>query len=231
MERQHKLTFVCGFLRVGKDCFIEDLKNNKLKQCRNPDEAKWIVYCKFENFIILDLLSSPEIKRYSFADALKIKTHDFLKLKGCSSNTFDEVKETAEFQNPSNPLERKTVRNFYIDVGQEERKKDPNVWTRIVHDEIDKDLTNQKNTTPIISDFRFKNEILRPTQTTTIRLFRKKVPIPDFAKSLDVDSEHNLDDFETDYLLLPPGQEEFKAAIGFFPRYANFKPLLNLCSF
>lgn len=226
-SKQQQLTFVIGYKSVGKDTFIEDLQNSKLRQCHNADDAKWTVYSKRDNLAILKLLDG-EIKRYSFADALKIKTHDFLKLKGCSFNTFDEVKETAEFQNPTNPLERKTIRQFYIDLGQQEKLKNANVWTQIVHDAIYKDQLTQKHIKPIISDFRFKNEILIPKQTTTVRLFRKQVPIPPFAESLKIDSEHNLDDFESDYLLLPPGQEEFDAAIELFPQYANFKPLLNL---
>lgn len=222
---------ICGYRQVGKDTLIQDLKNKKLKQ--GHDDIKWVVYALNTQKLhfLLAFVGAPHIKRYSFADALKIKTHEFLKLRDCPAHAFENVKETLLLPDPRYSTEWKTMRGWYIYFGQEERKKDANIWTKIVHDTIQHDQIHDQIHVPIISDFRFQNELVKPNETTTIRLFRKKVLIPPFMPNSNEDSEHNLDSFQTDFLFLPPGMEEFDACIEKHPQYANFAPLLNLCTY
>ena len=244
MKRQKKLTdgvivalpsfAVTAYARTGKDTFIKDVQQNTLKLMTPTDqttrECKWCVYAvDTSHIVLLQVLTSCEhdVVRYAFADALKSKTHDILGLKNCPAGCFENVKNTCEMQDPQKVGVRRTMRAFYIKYGQRERAKNPNVWAEIVHQQIAQD---QKNNTPhgiidVISDFRFKNELLNRGSNKcmpfTIRLFRKDVPVADPVAHED--PEHSLDQYTTHFLLVPPGEAEIAAALKQFPQYALFE--------
>lgn len=93
-------------------------------------------------------------------------------------------------------------RQELIDLGQGMKDVDPLFWVNQV------DITNDT----IITDFRFKIEY---GFGHTIRVFRSCVEKPTDPSEID------LDDFETDIIVFPPG--EYEAMIKVFPQYKNHR--------
>ena len=204
-----------AYAQTGKDSFIRDCQQGKFTmKLEKPNDCKWCIYALDSSRIgdMLTLTQKTCIRRYAFADAVKKQTHNFLDLKNCSADTFENVKDTCKFQG------NKTIRKFYIEIGQEMRKINLNFWTQIVHDQIEKDQAENSNFIDIISDLRFENELLK--QKTTIRLFRKSVPISMPLEDIENDSEHSMDSYTTTFLLIPLGEEDF--ALKHFPQYKDF---------
>jgi hypothetical protein len=141
--------------RTGKDELFSDLKMNKLKL--GDSNIKWIVYT-LDNPFILKLLSNSNLKRYAFADGVKNKTHDFLRLQNCSSNTFKNVKDQII-------VNSKSMRDWYKFIADEEKVKDSDYWTKIVHHQIEKEIK-----TCVICNLRFQNEILEMDKTIILLL-------------------------------------------------------------
>jgi len=211
-----------AYLRTGKDTFIQELQANKLNLSGSPEDRKWAVYAlpetDFLPFFHL-MMTKFQKRRFAFADALKIYTHNKLGLKDCPAHAFENVKDTALFPMGS---ELKTMRDYYKQYAQEARSKNPLTWVEIVLQQIEQEHKSE-NFIDVISDWRFPNELIpRTNPVSTIRLFRKDVPIPLKASSGQEETEHALDHFQTDYLLVPPGQEEFQMALQNFPQYKDF---------
>jgi len=191
--------------------------------------------------------NSGRVRRYAFADNLKNTTHEWLGFTGCSANSFERVKNTMLVKTPDE-ASYKVIRQHYIEYGQKMRKVDSNFWVSPIVNQIQKDkfADSENSLIDVVTDFRFDNEnmprsfgdntrlavalppekpdILRSgtpcVHPITIRLFRKEVvPAPKLADRT-VDSEHNLDDLLTNYLLTPPDQ--FQDAIAAFPQYSYY---------
>jgi len=213
-----------AYAKTGKDTFCAEVGRRQLRLCPEGtagDKLRWAVYMpKGKN--VADLrhaLESKEyvVERFAFADALKLATHKWLGLVGCPAHAFEAVKETMLVPDPVTG-ELKTIRAHYIDFGQAERRKDPLVWSAPVAKAI---ADFGKYTIDITTDWRFDNELVTRThRTVTVRLFRADVPIAKPVADRRFDSEHNLDDYLTDYLLVPPG--EFEAALKKFPQYSGY---------
>lgn len=110
------------------------------------------------------------------------------------------------------------LRTFMIEVGQTGRIIHPDYWSVKVADQIDS--SSEENY--IICDWRFPNEIQSIKSmgiegtVVSIRLFRKSVPVP------TDEAERELDKFEADLVLIPPGPEEREALIQRLPIYSNY---------
>lgn len=210
---------LCGYKGTGKDTFFKDLCFHNLKQTTET-ECKWLVYAspnvdrfKFENLL------SEYIKRFAFADALKSMTHEALQFIDCPPYAFEKVKESLQVINPFQKNEVLSIRNLYIFIGQQQRARNPDVWLNI----IQKQIQNEKLSTSVITDFRFENEMKNwnNMEVFTIRLFRANVPIPEVLENREIDSEHNLDLLETDFILVPPN--DVHALHKQFPQYKNYQ--------
>ncbi len=214
---------ICGYAGTGKDTLIQDLQRHKLFMLGRPPEeyeTKWQIYSNTRGDVFEYLIShSSDIKRYSFADALKLQVHDNLKLKNCPADAFEHLKNDVFFRDPNEFGTLKTIRSFYIEHGRKKRAVNPDIWTEIVHAQIQKDRNQDPSVIDMISDFRFENELLQLPKYT-IRVFRKDV----VAAPASEDSEHSLDTFKTTFLLIPPGDDEWVAAIKCFPQYTDFYP-------
>ena len=213
--------------------------------CGMENEAKWIVYSSPMNSNTNDLLTlfdsdrAMDIQRYAFADALKVETHEWLGFRDCPAHAFENVKNTLLVPHPTIPYCLKTIRGHYIDYGQERRKLDPQIWAKKVVQQIVADKSIRPQTIDIISDFRFDNELLSrqyqiegvnhdqsaESDISTIRVHRAGVPVAAPLEDRSIDSEHNLDDFATKYLFIPPGITELGLALKRFPQYAKYEPL------
>jgi len=113
----------------------------------------------------------------------------------------------------------KSARDLYIFEGERKRSKNINYWCDRLNLDDDKDY--------VITDLRYRNEVnyFKNKEHVTIRVFRSDVEIPD----KDIDSEHDLDGFKTDYLLVT-SKEEFKKCLEIFPQYSDyeFKHMTNI---
>jgi len=230
METSDRLGLaLVAYARTGKDTFCAELSHRRLRLGPLGDSAtpRWLVYAPKEKPTndIRFAFESKEcvVERFAFADALKIATHEWLGLIGCPANAFDRVKETLTVPDPSSK-ERKTIRQHYIDFGQMKRATDPLVWAAPVAESI---ASYGKYTIDVTTDWRFDNELEpRTHRTVTIRLFRSAVQVAKALVDRRNDSEHNLDGWLTDYLLVPPG--EFEQAIKKFPQYADYVSELGI---
>ncbi len=253
-----------AYAGTGKDTLVNELRGGRLSllsgEPEGPDEPRWVVYgpAVSDHHSLRAILArrvlpqvfSPAnteiVRRYAFADALKVETHEWLKLRGCPADAFENVKNTLQCPHPLTG-ELATMRGHYIGYGQLRRRDDPLVWARIVAQRIAREKFSQgcrRGHLGVVTDFRFDNELLplhaelaalRANEAEadehypaaafvlTMRLYREEVKVAPRLEDRRVDSEHNLDEYLTHFLLVPPGQ--FAAAIKVFPQYAQYVPL------
>jgi len=184
---------VCGYRRTGKDTLVK-MFNGELP-------FNWIIYRDPDSEKCLDV---KPVRRIGFADKLRQEVNQLLNLT--DNFDYETFKETIV-------SDGKTYRDFLIDHGGFRRSQDVNYWVKQVLPMV----TDES----MITDWRFVNELLylqtNLVTITTIRLFRSEVPIP----PMNIDSEHNLDNTVTDFLLVTD-EQEFVKACEIFPQYKNF---------
>jgi dephospho-CoA kinase len=139
--------------------------------------------------------------RLAFADELKKEVSK-------KYNIPIELMNSQEGKKTLIPGSEKTVREILIEHGEEERKKDKNVWIKKIISKIKK----EKNY--IITDWRFKNEYEEIKKNyekiITIRIERKKIN----KIENDRGSETELDNYKFDYIVKNDGTiEELKKMI------------------
>lgn len=185
---------ICGYRKTGKDTLV--------KMFNDQEEFKWLIY----HSPLIDDLKIDKVKRIGLADALRKEVNTIYNISdGINYDTFKETK----MENG------KTYRDILIEHGTFRRSQDINYWVRQVIN-----LIYETDGNIMITDWRFVNELnylVKWFDIITIRLFRSEVPIP----SYEVESEHNLDNVLTNYLLVT-SEEEFKKACEIFPQYNNF---------
>jgi len=213
------------------------------------EDTKWVVYAHLDNRVdltdlaaLFDLRNTDVVKQYALAEALKKVTHSELRLQDCPANAFEHVKDTLLVADPDCPTVHRTIRQWYIAIGLRERIKDPLVWVKHVKKQIEQEKfrpeyyrTLYTGCIDVTSDCRFDNELLERSWAngisvpiSTIRLHRAAVPMPPKQADRRIDSEHNMDEFATKYLFIPPGLVEYKTAIERFPQYAKYIPIYAL---
>ncbi len=194
---------------------------------KNKEDVKWIVYAKpGVNLEPLQQLLRFEVRRFAFADQVKINTHEMLQMAGCPPHAFELLKDNRMLvASPHEPGIFKSMRTWYIEVGMQGRQANPFCWTRLTHDAMDRErAATSRPFIAILSDWRFQNELLNP-ECITIRLHRKDVAFPAAAELC----EHELDDWMTDFLLIPPGAAEWQIVCLRFPQCIHYKPQASLC--
>lgn len=98
---------------------------------------------------------------------------------------------------------KEAYRQELIDLGQSMKAVDQTFWVK------QSNLLSVEN--PIVTDFRFPYENIY--NAVTIRVFRKEVKVHEVVSEID------LDEYETDIVIVPPGQ--YEAMIDRFPQYGN----------
>jgi len=161
-------------------------------------------------------------KRVAFADELKHEVYAELKGSEQTSLTLAELevrKDARCFGSP--PFS--SFRDLCIARGQMRRAQDPDYWCRLA-------LFDKRDEHLVTTDCRFLGEVKYSQAwftTVTVRLFRSEVPIPPYhPDGLEQDSEHNLDAYPTDYLLVTD-EAEFPKAVAQFPQYADYVPVCD----
>jgi len=203
---------ITAFKFTGKDKIVQYINDDCKKEFKmeyrvfGPKEGAKMK--EFHQFTINHSL------RVALADPLKNETHHYLKLQNCKSNSFEHVKDNALFQDPYNPSIYKTIRQWYIEFGAQKKKEFGDYyWIDRAHHVVETNLNNQNVS---VTDWRFKceNKPLKDgTKPLTLRLYRKEVK----EAPMNVDSEHNLDDELTDFLLVSPDSEQ--QVFERFPQY------------
>ena len=200
------VTLVCGYRRTGKDTLYEIITNNE-----NP-LFHWQIY---EHPLLREerFYGWNKYKRIAFANALKQEASEKYGIPLIIPDSEKDLKQFRHYKSG----ELVSARDIYIEWGAERRAQNQDYWCEqaLTH------VPNDPNVNCIITDWRFRNEAQYAIKTfesvVTIRVWRSDVPEP----SIDIESEHNLDKYRTDYLLVLD-DDEFKKAVIRFPQYANY---------
>jgi hypothetical protein len=233
---------------TGKDTLVQHLSTEQITVAdADCTDALWVVYSDSSdqalNKIYPLLANQLLVRKFSLDEALRVETHEWLRLRDCPADAFEQCKDTLTCLNPTGV--RKSIRQHYIDYGQAARRKDTSIWIRTVLEEIEYKKFYSgllQGIIDVIPDWQFENELVDrqyrnqdcklmyelKENIITIRLHRKDVAVPETLADKSTDPEHNLDNFLTDYLFIPPGEEEAKLALDRFPQYKHYKPMLSL---
>lgn len=197
------LIFICGYKGHGKDTLVDTIQHGG--------------FFKYDIFIhntgtsgtsgvsdassVIDYIKKA--KRIAFADALKNEIKEEYHLDKIPITLAEK-----EIKNIVDNGKLVSFRDLCIKVALERRKEDPDYWVK----KAGKAIAATTDTAVVFTDWRFINEFSyfqNVTTTTavagvsikriTIRFFRATAVIP----SNDILSEHELDDIETDYIIIP----------------------------
>lgn len=200
--------FICGYRRTGKDTLATDISEDRITH-------RWRGYVradgKFRN-IYSDFLRADVA---AFHDPLWKFVRNLLGLP----RDFDYEGRKDE---PRPDDFGRTIRDYMIAVGSAGRTIDRAYWVKqafarfCVPEFLDRDAT-----VVVCPDHRFRAEyeaaVSLGLEIVTLRVYRSAVPVP----PPDVESEHDLDDFQTDYLLVE-SEEEFVSATKVWPMYEGY---------
>lgn len=204
---------VCGYRRTGKDTLYDILSGAQISGL-----FKWRVYKNASNQYNLRSISS-KYERTAFANALKEEVSEVYNIPLVISDADKDIKQFVHYKTG----EVVSARDIYIEWGTIRREQDINYWCKKA---LNPYLHPRENpTTSVTTDWRFPNELQYAQSmfedVVTIRVYRSDIPEPD----LDIASEHSLDDYVTDYLLIRDGLDgEFEKTIQRFPQYASYVP-------
>lgn len=198
---------VCGYRRTGKDALAAIMSGQHI-----PARFKWRIYARDKT---LKLERDLSCKRIAFADELKAEASAVYSIP---LGVPDEQKDIKQFIHYKTKWEV-SARDIYIEWGNIRRNEDIDYWCRAAFESID------ESDICIVTDWRFPNEkeytFRTFKDTVTVRVYRSDVPEPD----ANIESEHKLDDFQTDFLLIRddfPG--EFERTCSKFPQYKDYIP-------
>lgn len=205
------VTLICGYRRTGKDRLYDILVN---KPC---DRFKWRIY-KSPSSYNHTFNQFPKYKHISFASELK---QEAAIEYGIPAIISDDEKDIKQFDHPTSNM-KVSARDIYIEWGSVRRAQDINYWCN----KALKQVPHDPDMNCVITDWRFTNEIecaiKMVPKVVSVRVYRSDVPVP----PMDVQSEHELDKYKTDFLLVCDNnhEEEFKRAVEIFPQYSNYLP-------
>lgn len=222
----HAVTLICGYRRTGKDSLFHILSSNSrvnlnnsgalggsLVNLNNPG-ASWIVYKNPNIQHSLSTYPDSNIKyiRTAFADALKQEVSEQYNIP---INISDSDKDNKQFTHYKTG-ELVSARDTYIEWGQIRRSQNLNYWCAAAF----KPIPNEPNINCVVTDWRFPNELSYTkshcNRVITARVYRSAVPEPPMSEI----SEHSLDSYATDFLLVIDG--EFDLAVARFPQYSGY---------
>jgi hypothetical protein len=170
----------------------------------------------------------PETKRslrIGLADEVKTLVHEELGIKIDNLQLLDLAKNYLQFYDNISgkyfPL-----RHFYIKTGMAMRSIDPDFWCKKGLEQLIKKYPNGVKSEEVINvfitDYRFPNEKAYFEKFGKVITYRIFSPYVNGLNTLDIESEHSLDNEITDYLVLR-NPEDFSDAIDIFPFYKKYK--------
>lgn len=196
-----------GYRRSGKDSFNESM-------------VGWIIYRDPTNTAVY----TPTGEHFAFADELRKEVIDKIGREYQVVVPWDSVSTGLK---DHIVVGGRTLRDHLIELGQQRRREDVNYW-------VDRVLQAAKSYEQVkITDLRMGNEVNRCRSVApviTYRVYRSDVPVPPYHPDPNEDTEHQLDAFKTDYLVLSTinrdHREEFKRALELFPQYESYIPTI-----
>ena len=210
-----------GYKGTGKDTWVRHTRGVEKKY-------NWAIYSNPKRFTAFPKGPSVPV---TFALALKKEVKNELGLPLC----FDIEKDKDRPLNIwlSDPkLYGKSFRNMVDAKAQEVAKIDKYRWCKLAFSAVEKRLDSLSID---VTDFRLNKEwayaLSVCNNVYTTRVFRKEVPIPPpFPTSIGEDPEHNLDNFQSDFLVVPYENRElqFIAAVDIFPQYTSYQYIDSL---
>lgn len=191
---------ICGYKKTGKDTLAQYLSED--------------IHNRWGSFIILanprldsvtpvwKYITPGHWRRDSFADEIRREIETCYPamvsaIRIAHGHDYDRIKEIKYDCPTDQSLHGKSIRDLMLYIGRRTPDVNPDRWVEIVSDRIQE---SGKHT--VISDFRFPNEyefMKTRFSVTTVRIFRMDVEVP----PMDHPAEHDLDNFPTDYVLVP----------------------------
>jgi hypothetical protein len=151
----------------------------------------------------------------AFADLLKQEAHQEYGTQEPIPEADKDLKQFIHFQTG----QLVSARDIYIEWGGIRRSQDPDYWCRAAFKEASNDSQL------VVTDWRFINEFRYAfnqfQKVLTIRVYRSEVPEPE----MKIASEHSLDDYQTDFLLLPDTGIIFSRRLRDFPSTPTMLPM------
>lgn len=222
MSNHGKLVnLIAGYSGTGKDTLHIILKtDDKPKRHSICNKIKHILYpapsTKIRYLIFSDI-NSQDIGSYLFEckSRTRIAQADPIKAHVNSRHNLPKDFDYEANKNKVLPsLDGQRLRDLYIEFGTQMRNININYWAKLAHYSIALSPTEIVD----VTDFRFPNEyeyiLSKHNRTVTTRIFRSEVRIP----NSNVESEHALDNFTTNFLLVS-SWSEFQIALNKFPQY------------
>jgi hypothetical protein len=195
------LIFICGYKGHGKDTLVYTLQNGGFYKYDLFVNSNFAVTGGILSKDIIDAIKKAQ--RIAFADALKNEIKERYNLdKIPITLTEKEIKNIVDDRFDGRLV---SFRDLCIKIALERRTEDPDYWVKKAI-ESRKPFTGDSSSTGgnvVFTDWRFMNELSYFTSNNekciTIRFFRANADIP----ADNILSEHELDDFETNYIIVP----------------------------
>lgn len=229
---------VCGYRGSGKDTLFKQLSDN------SSIPFNWIILRNPSipfTFNQLINQSINRINRVSFADNLKKSVLEWVQFPShldpeiFKDMSLKEIEDKNGIKLMDGCDRSLSLRDYYRSFGQIKRSEDPDYWCKLSFSHLPVSALSAQSF--IVTDWRYHNEYeylnklvgnggipnkltnKLPNTLITMRVFRKSVPIPPM-----IPSEHNLDDFATDYVFIPEQNhlEELQYLCKRFPFYQDY---------
>lgn len=194
---------ISGYRLHGKDTFFQNLKSG------NCITDLYDVYLNEDSYIsCLEIFThKPErYRRVAFADALKTSLAELFDIEVYELDSLKTSQMSIEHiqKYPRKLVDNPIYRDAMIDLGLYMRKTVGDwCWASLAASNVKLD---QKEI-PIITDFRFPSELQYAEyikkRPITLRLHRSDAEIP----PLEDESEHSLDRFPFDFMVVPTGEK------------------------
>lgn len=210
-----QVILTCGYRRTGKDTFFTKLSSDKqIKSASTIDLFRWRIY-KQPTALNRSLDYTLKYQRTAFADSLK---EEAAVVYGIPVNVPDDEKDVKQFIHYRTG-DLVSSRDIHIEWGGIRRSEDPDYWCKEAFKRVEFDKG-----CCVVTDWRYHNEAEythHSYDVITVRLYRSDVPVPDPR----IESEHNLDNYRTDFLLLRDDVDgEYEKAVEIFPQYIGYVP-------
>lgn len=199
--------FLCAYSKTGKDSFYQYLSAKK--SINHYD--KWVLY---NNDYSKHFISDKKYIRLAFADELKKEVSTIYNI-----DLLIDDKDKKQFRHYLTN-EIVSARDIYIEWATIRKKEDKYYWVKKLINKILNYINDDVNI--IITDWRFIEELSYIKQyfdnVYTVRLYRSEIAQPHSA----IFSEHSLDNYLTDILLVSDNLNNFKQVLLYFPQYYNY---------
>lgn len=198
------IIMITGYRGSGKDTLNKQLSGT------SHIPFNWIIYANPE--VDKPFPHYLKARRVAFADILKDEV--IASLGNILPEGFDRDRDKEMMLSTG-----KTFRQHCIDTAMSARAVNVDHWSTKAMSQV------KPGESIVITDWRFQNEIkycARFGSVTSIRVFRRSVPVP----PADDRSEHDLDHEVTDFLLVT-SEDDFNSACSLFPQYSSFVQVSN----